>query len=49
MGPLTCGFFFNSKYDSTTQSSVVYMHGCGTTDAEELHIWRADYKLYTDF
>lgn len=30
MDPLTCGFFFNNKYYSTTCSEAVWIHRCRT-------------------
>lgn len=52
VSPLTgsfLGFSPNSYYYSTTQSTVGWIYADKTVDTEELWIWRADYKLYTDF
>ena len=39
VGPLIRGFFFNSKYYSTTWSKDGWIWGCGTMDREELWVW----------
>ena len=41
--------FFNSKYYSTTKSTVIWIQGWEMSDMEETWEWRAAFKLYTVF
>ena len=39
---------FRSKYYRTTQFAVDRIPGCGTTDTEEMCIWKINYSSYMD-
>lgn len=41
-------FFWTDSY-SAAQSVVGCICRCGMADMEELHVWRANYKLYVGF
>ena len=38
--------FLSSKYYSNTQPTVGWTHRQGTMDAEESHVWRANYIIH---